>query len=119
MKRVLLGKKPYKCNTSGKGFTVKLQFRSHQMTHKSKEPFRCSACPRVFQWRRNLYIHKRIHIGVYGIGFGVRFQLTKDQQTHTGIKLHKFPLCPDIWKSKLDAHEIVYFRKAFQMLSLP
>ena len=55
--------KPYKCDTCGQQFTLKIYLKQHQTVHTGEKVFTCDECGKQFSRIGNLKRHQLIHTG--------------------------------------------------------
>lgn len=93
--------KPFKCDTCGKDFNRKANFKKHLRTHKGERPYSCSFCSKQYSQRSSLNLHLRIHTGekpyvceTCGKDFIQRSDLTVHiRRAHTGEKPYRCKIC--------------------------
>ena len=47
----------YRCDTCGKGFSIRSYYYDHLAAHTGVKRYVCSVCLKEFTWKRNLKIH--------------------------------------------------------------
>ncbi|KAG5896082.1 hypothetical protein JTB14_006871 [Gonioctena quinquepunctata] len=57
-------RKPHKCHTCGKSFSVKRQLQRHSLVHSDKRNWKCEFCDKAFKTCYNRNVHMRIHSDV-------------------------------------------------------
>lgn len=107
--------KPFKCDTCGKDFNRKSNFKKHLRTHKGERPYSCSFCSKQYSQRSSLNLHLRIHTGekpyvceTCGKGFIQRIHLIVHmRRAHTGEKPYLCKTCGKCFtaSSELSVHK--------------
>lgn len=107
--------KPLKCDTCGKDFNRKSNFKKHLRTHKGEKPYSCSFCSKQYSQRSSLNLHLRIHTGekpyvceTCGKGFIQRIHLIVHmRRAHTGEKPYLCKTCGKCFtaSSELSVHK--------------
>lgn len=110
--------KPFKCDTCGKEFSRKSNFKKHQRTHKGEKPYSCSFCSKQYSQRSSLNLHLRIHTGekpyvceTCGKGFIQRVHLIVHmRRAHTGEKPYLCKTCGKCFtaSSELSVHKRIH-----------
>lgn len=109
---------PFKCDTCGKEFNRKSNFKKHQRTHKGEKPYSCSFCSKQYSQRSSLNLHLRIHTGekpyvceTCGKGFIQRIHLIVHmRRAHTGEKPYLCKICGKCFtaSSELSVHQRIH-----------
>lgn len=107
--------KAFKCDTCGKDFNRKSNFKKHVRTHKGEKPYSCSFCSKQYSQRSSLNLHLRIHTGekpyvceTCGKGFIQRIHLIVHmRRAHTGEKPYLCKTCGKCFtaSSELSVHK--------------
>lgn len=109
------GNKPFKCDTCGKDFNRKSNFKKHLRTHEGQKPYSCNFCSKQYSQRSSLNLHLRIHTGekpyvceTCGKGFIQRIHLiVHKRRAHTGEKPYLCKTCGKCFtaSSELSVHK--------------
>ncbi|XP_027280649.1 zinc finger protein 205 isoform X2 [Cricetulus griseus] len=94
------GKKTYKCEQCGKGFSWRSHLVTHRRTHTGEKPYTCTDCGKRFGRSSHLIQHQIIHTGEKPYtcpscwkSFSHHSTLIQHQRIHTGEKPYVCDRC--------------------------
>ncbi|XP_004864781.1 zinc finger protein 205 isoform X3 [Heterocephalus glaber] len=95
-----VGKKSYKCEQCGKGFSWQSHLVTHRRTHTGEKPYACTDCGKRFSRSSHLIQHQIIHTGEKPYtcpscwkSFSHHSTLIQHQRIHTGEKPYVCDRC--------------------------
>ncbi|XP_043233178.1 zinc finger protein 391-like isoform X4 [Amphibalanus amphitrite] len=93
-------KRPYRCDTCNKTFSLQWNLANHLRTHTGERPYRCDICNKTFAVQYSLTAHRRTHTGeqpyrcdICGKSFSQQCNLNNHHRTHTGERPYRCDIC--------------------------
>ncbi|XP_047098396.1 zinc finger protein 107-like [Schistocerca piceifrons] len=112
-----MGKRPYKCATCNKAFSLSLILHNHERVHTGERSHKGAACNKTFSDASNLRRHERIHTGEHPYActtcnkaISQSSNLHRHERIHTGEHPYKCTTCNKAFSqvSYLHIHERIH-----------